>query len=400
MYRSFRLLLLILIVITISTGSYSCGGGGSTESQATSGDGDVISGPQVGEGGNDADQIFRSLTIDPTDDNVVFAGSEGNGIFKSTDGGNSWAWLRSGLKYNEGSVPNYPEIYDMAFDSVDTSVIYAATTAGPGPASGNYPSAIGGVYKSTDGGATWTQISSNLSNGAVSSIKLSSGTLYIGTFGGVVSFTGTDVDGNHFPGGIFTSTDGGNSWAEIAALPAQISGADDASYWQVEVNGSRIFTSAIKSSPTGRNGFLKSDDGGVTWSATLSATNPVFFSVTSDGTTIYGNERDTFSGQKSFDGGNIWLPSGGIPSGPMKVSPVDPFLVLYAQNEKLYRNTDGMATDGTLVLPNAGGFIDDIEISSSGTIYVGARGLIIWKSEDGGLTFTQMANLRDFIDSQ
>ncbi|MDH3258016.1 MAG: glycoside hydrolase [Deltaproteobacteria bacterium] len=390
---------LIFIIIAISAALYSCGGG-SSEPKGTSGGGDVVSGPPVGAGGNDADQIFRSLTIDPTDDRVVFVGSEGNGIFKSTDGGGNWTWLRSGLKYSGGSPPSYPEIYDMAIDPVDTSVVFAATTSGPGPASGSYPSAIGGVYKSLDGGTTWSKVSGVLPNGAATAITLAGDNLYLGLGGGVVTFTGTDVDGRFFPGGIFTSTNGGISWSEIAALPGQIPGADDASYWKIEIRNAKIFTSAIKSSPAGLNGFLKSDDSGGTWSATLSTINPVFFSATSDGTTIYASERDTFSGLKSVDSGNIWLPSGGIPSGPMKVSPANPFLVFYAQNEKLYRNADGMATDGTLVLPDAGGFIDDIEIGSPGTIYVGARGLIIWKSTDGGLTFTQMVNLRDFIDSQ
>lgn len=399
MFRSFRQLLPIIVVMATFTGSYSCGGG-SAAPPVGNGESDLIAGPRVGEGGNDADQIFRSLTIDPVDDDTVFVGSEGNGIFKSIDGGNNWTWLRSGLKYSDGSVPHYPEIYDMAIDPADTSVIYAATTAGPGPASGNYPSTIGGVYKSLDGGTTWAKTDGDLPNAATTAITLANGTLYLGLGGGVVTFTGTDVDGEFFPGGIFTSTNGGISWSEIAALPGQISGADDASYWKIEIRSAKIFTSAIKSSPTGLNGFVKSDDGGGTWITTLSTANPVFFSATSNGATIYASERDTFSGLKSVDGGDIWLPSGGIPSGPMKVSPVNPFLVFYAQNEKLYRNADGMATDGTLVLPDAGGFIDDIEIGSSGTIYVGARGLIIWKSTDGGLTFTQMVNLRNFIDSQ
>lgn len=376
----------------------SCGGG-SSDSGSGSGS-DIIPGPRVGEGGNDADQVFRSLTVDPTDDNVVFVGSEGNGIFKTVDGGIRWTWLRSGLKHGGGAVPAYPEIYDMAIDPANPAAVYAATTSGPGPASGSYPSAIGGVYRSLDGGATWSQASVGLPNGAASAIAMAGGTLYLGLGGGRVSFTGTDVDGRFFRGGIFTSANGGNSWSEIASLAGTIPGADNASFWNIEIRNASIFTTAIRSSVTGLNGFIKSDDGGGTWSATFPPTsNPVFFSASLDGTTIYASERDTFSFLKSTNGGDSWAAVPGIPSGPIEVSPGDPLRVFYAQNERLYRSTDGLATAGTVVLTDAGGFIDDIEIGPSGTIYVGARGLIIWKSTNGGLSFAEMVNLRDFITS-
>lgn len=390
-----RHLLLVIPGIAIAL-AFSCGGG---SSDSGSGSGGIIPGPRVGEGGNDADQVFRSLSVDPMNDNVVFVGSEGNGIFKSVDGGVRWTWLRNGLKHGGGAVPAYPEIYDISIDPADPAAVYAATTSGPGPASGSYPSAIGGLYRSLDGGATWSQTGGALPNGAATAITMSGGTIFLGLGGGQVTFSGTDVDGRVFPGGIFTSATRGDSWSEIPALTGTIPGARDTSYWNIEIRNAGIFTTAVRSSVTGLNGFLKSDDGGGTWSATLPTAKPVFFSASRDGTTIYANERDTFSSLKSTNGGDSWAAAPGNPSGPMKVSPEDPLLVFYAQNEQLFRSTDGVATAGSLVLPDAGGFIDDIEIGSSGTIYVGARGLIIWKSTNGGLAFTRMVNLRDFITS-
>jgi hypothetical protein len=395
MYRLFLRFILASLVITSAVYLYSCAGGGSGSSGFVIEE-TIISGPHVGEGGNDYDQIFRSLTVDPTNDNIIYVGSEGNGIFRSTDGGSNWTRLRSGLKHGSGSVPAYPEIYSMAIDDSNTSIAYAATTSGPGPSSGDYPSATGGVYKSTDGGEHWTQISGSLSNGASTSITVDGGKLYLGVGGGVVTFSGTDVDGRFFPGGIFTSDNGGATWSEITSL-GSLSGSDNTSYWLIVIRGSTIFTSAVATTSSGLNGLIRSIDGGATWSNVLMTSNPVFFGAASDGQTLYANERDAFVAQKSTDSGGSWSTVSGIPGGPMIVSRSNPLLVFYAQNQKLYRSSDGLATDGTLVLPDAGGFIDDIEIGSSGTIYAGARGLNIWKSTDGGLTFSHVANLRDFI---
>src|SRR5216684_1680385 len=76
-----------------SNGGPSCGDGSPAQTAP------VIKGPAVGVAGNNHDNPFRSLAIDPNNPQIVYAGSECNGIFKSTDGGNTWQWIRAGLYY-------------------------------------------------------------------------------------------------------------------------------------------------------------------------------------------------------------------------------------------------------------------------------------------------------------
>ena len=71
---------------------------------------ELIQGPD-GPANEDFDQVFRSLAVDPTDENIVFVGTERNGIFKSVDGGATWQWLRCGIRHMIGG---YPEVWDIA----------------------------------------------------------------------------------------------------------------------------------------------------------------------------------------------------------------------------------------------------------------------------------------------
>ena len=120
----------------------------------------AIDGPGVGTSPNDSDNTFRSLIVHPTDPNTVLIGNEGNGIFKSTDGGATWSRINIGLYYGN-SINAYPEIYQMIFDTSDSNKIYAATTGGPRPTT---VSGASGFYYTTDGGATWTRSIEGLHN--------------------------------------------------------------------------------------------------------------------------------------------------------------------------------------------------------------------------------------------
>ena len=72
-----------------------------------------------------------SLAVDPSDPDVVYAGTIRNGVYKSTDGGDTWAG------------PYGPQDYEaltLAIDPANTSTLYAGFAGR-------------GLYKSTDGGA-------------------------------------------------------------------------------------------------------------------------------------------------------------------------------------------------------------------------------------------------------
>ncbi len=83
----------------------------------------------------------------PSDPNVVYAGSgfesdpDAKGIFKSTDGGESWQNISTGLAVNPNTgFPYY--VKSMAVHPADPDTVLAATGSG--------------LYKTTDGGQNWT----------------------------------------------------------------------------------------------------------------------------------------------------------------------------------------------------------------------------------------------------
>ena len=135
---------------------------------------------------------------------------------KSTDGGSTWVRLRRGLRHN-GDL--YPEIWDIAFDPTNPSIIYAATLDSPGPVTGDYPSSIAGVYKSIDGGQVWSRTNCGLINSRITSVQVDAGnpsTVIIGVEGGEASFSA--LQGQYFDGGIYRSTDAGACWSKLDPL--------------------------------------------------------------------------------------------------------------------------------------------------------------------------------------
>jgi hypothetical protein len=130
-----------------------------------------------------------AITFDPTAPKKVYAGSgEGNfysnlgaGVYRSTDGGTTWAVLASAPFVGVG-------FYDLVVDPHDPKTLYAAAT--------------NGFYRSTNGGASW----SLKRPGACWDIS-------VHPSGGSVELLATFADG------LFVSTNAGTSFAAVA-LPA------------------------------------------------------------------------------------------------------------------------------------------------------------------------------------
>lgn len=137
----------------------------------------------------------KSITVHPTNPDIVYAGAASGGVWKTTDGGQSWRPLWDAQEtLNFGSIAIAPSAPDT---------IYAATgewTLNYGP---SYPGA--GLYKSTDGGANWTWHTS-LASRRISKVAVSP----------------TDADRVFVAGqsGLERSTNGGGNWTTV--LPGQV----------------------------------------------------------------------------------------------------------------------------------------------------------------------------------
>ena len=364
---------------------------------------EIVDGPS-GPQGHDYDSVFRSLTVHPTDPDVVLMGTERNGFVKTVDGGGSWTRLRMGLRHLE---VGYAEIWDVAFDPADPAKVYAVTLDSPGPVTGDYPSSIGGICKSTDGGETWSRTNCGIPSSHVTAVRIDGSDprrLLVGISGGEATFS--EMQGVYFDGGIYRSVNRGANWTKT-----DVGNANDTrnSFWRIVrygPAGDRFVTFGFSSledeyDPTKNVGFLRSVDGGASWEPFGEALRMLLmtgFDVSQDGQVIYANERDSWGIRKSTDGGDTWTVSPiNQANGPVAVSPADPEVVLYAAMQTLNRSDDGL--DTWQVVLDAGEQIHDIVFAPSDpdVVYVATAGYLVYRSVDGGETFSFVVNIRDEV---
>ena len=95
-----------------------------------------------------------ALAIAPGDRQVLYEGTGYNsltnqaGLYRTTDGGDTWLVINDGLPGRTGPCPSFlsttiEHVYALAVDPADSQIVYAATS--------------GGLYKTTDGGESWSK---------------------------------------------------------------------------------------------------------------------------------------------------------------------------------------------------------------------------------------------------
>lgn len=197
--------------------------------------------------------------------NLLLAGTQLQGMFRSTNGGSSWQ-----------HVPQYAQsqVRDMLLVGAGSQVALAATWGD-------------GLLRSTDNGGTWSRVGQNINTVYLYSLASKSGTIYVGT--------GTS--------GIWKSTNNGGTWSATGTISSPGAVSLAAATEQIVYAGSV------------NNGLYKTTNGGGTWNQigfagkTIRAVavepgspDRVYASVIGEGVS------------RSTDGGGNWQPlSGGLP---------------------------------------------------------------------------------------
>ena len=199
-----------------------------------------------------------AIAVAPSDHNVIYAGSGeacirgnityGNGVYKSVDGGKTWKNI--GLKDSQ-------HIGAVIVDPKDANIVFVAAL---GHAYG--PSEERGLFRSTDGGKSWQKVLfKDNKTGAIDVVfdPNNPNTLFASLWEVYRSPWSLNSGG---PGsGLYKSTDGGSTWSRLEGhgLPAGIMGRIGVSVSGADSN--RVY--ALIESKEG--GLFRSDDGGENW---------------------------------------------------------------------------------------------------------------------------------------
>jgi photosystem II stability/assembly factor-like uncharacterized protein len=201
-----------------------------------------------------------AVEVAPSNPNVVYAGtgesdirsalSSGDGVYKSSDGGKTWKNI--GLRETR-------QISRIVVDPRNPDVVYVGAL---GHAYG--PNSERGVFKSTDGGTTWTHILDKGSNVGVSDLTLAAANpnvLFAGTWNAHRPPWSTYAPLQGPGGGIYRSTDSGATWTQLTG-----NGLPEGDWGRVGVavasDGKRVYALLDAGK---KSGLYRSDDGGNNW---------------------------------------------------------------------------------------------------------------------------------------
>lgn len=277
----------------------------------------------------------RTLLIHPFNNNILWAGSVGGGMWKSTDAGATWTPLDDFLSNLSANT--------MAMDPADSNILYCGT----GEGYFNSDAINGaGIFKSTDGGSTWNQLASTADWDTVNRIAIAPGN------------SNLILAGKRY-GGIFRSTDAGSTWG-------QVQGAQGSFDVEFDPSNSTKAVAHIIDYDFGIGDWfhsaLYSTDSGATWTEATTLNHIFGFDSRMDLAYAPSNTSIVYAncGQS---GGKIW------------------------------RSTDGghSYTSMTVTGSTGGSWYNNLVwVSPADSNFLVAGGTALYKSTDAGASFTQI----------
>jgi photosystem II stability/assembly factor-like uncharacterized protein len=267
-----------------------------------------------GGSGNVSGRMTGLAVMPGTDGQEVYAGAAGGGVWKTTDEGDTWT-----------------PVFDDAAASIAIGAIAInpdddSIWVGTGENNTAFENHKGvGVFRSDDGGATWTQVGPNVTNSTIGDLEFDGeGNLYVATSRGLFSRSLAAPLADPWTLEFDATTFG------YTPSPYGLSIVNDVEV-RPDTDGQVIVVNMAWRSGATYNGFYVSTDGGDTWTKPnlKGAINPkevgtASMDYSSDGSKLYTLVESTFlinhpqvqSGNTVLDG--IFLSSNGDPAGPWK----------------------------------------------------------------------------------
>jgi hypothetical protein len=320
---------------------------------------------------------------------TILAGLASTGVFRSTDGGHSFAAANAGLQAFgvRGFVGSGNDVYVAAaggvYKSTNDGQTWTKTSTGL-PGGSLFPSGLAGdgttmftalssfndnvaatFWKTTNGGASWQSAGTGLTATLVNDLATTPGSVWVATNAGV-----------------FRSTDGGATFAPFNK------GLNNTNVYRVATNGTALFAGVYANA----NGVWRSTDNGRTWQpANATMNNQRIRTVAAIGSSVVaGGEVSTF---RSADGGATFAPArNGLTGSSNVYSLAVSGGTLYAGlfPSGFSRSTDGGAS---WTMGAAPGTVLTSAVATNGTAVVAAVGGVVSRSLDGGATWAPGAQL-------
>ena len=254
-----------------------------------------------------------ALAIAPSDSNVLYVGTgeqtRGNGVYRSTDAGSTWKNVGlEDVPFIQAIIvdPRNPDVAVVGGNSIGFGILWR-----PLPATAK--TANRGIFRTVDGGKVWTKVFS--AEDSIGVVDLCSDPGDPGTLYAVIyrPASGSSDSAKEATSDIVKSGDGGSTWTPLAStgLPEKARGRLGIAV-APGTSGRRLY--AIM-----EQGFFRSDDGGATWQQSTKdprVTGNAYFSRifvdTRSPDVLYVSQTSMY---RSTDGGKTFEAFAGAPSG-------------------------------------------------------------------------------------